>query len=90
MTTLFWIGAGIWFPSVAVMVLSRLLRRREVQVFQASLLMCAVGSVILAITLPAVTGESTLKNVLMITAMVALAILCTVALVTLRRRPTSD
>ncbi|MGW4720441.1 hypothetical protein [Nocardia sp. NPDC004260] len=53
---------------------------------------------ILAITLPAVTGESTLKKVLMITAMGALAILCTVALVTLRtvalvtlrRRPTSD
>ncbi|MGY2025781.1 hypothetical protein [Nocardia gipuzkoensis] len=81
MTALFWIGAAIWFPSIAVMFLSRLLRSRTMQVFQGSLLMCVVGSVILAIALPAVSGESTVKNVLICTAMAALAILCTAALV---------
>ncbi|PPI89217.1 hypothetical protein [Nocardia nova] len=77
--------AAVWFAGVAAMFLSRVLGSRSRQVLRASLAVCGVCSVLLAVTSPAVTTDSTVKKVLLSVMFVGFAILCGAALVMLRR-----
>ncbi|WP_227981284.1 DUF4149 domain-containing protein [Nocardia spumae] len=90
MAILFRIGMAIWFLSVAAMFLSRALETRKSQAFAGSFALCGVGSVILAITTPAVSGASTTRNVLVSIVFAALALLCAAATLILRRSPTEQ
>ncbi|MBF6278059.1 hypothetical protein [Nocardia nova] len=76
--------AAVWFAGVVAMFLSRVLRSRRRQIFRASLVVCGVCSVLLAVTSPAVTTDSTVSKILFSVILVGFAILCGVALFMLR------
>lgn len=88
MNVVFGIGMVIWFASVASMFLARALRERSTQVLRGSLVACGIGSVILAVTTPAVSGESGDHDIAMSIVFAGMAILCAYTAVVLRRDAT--
>ncbi|WP_228533719.1 hypothetical protein [Nocardia sp. BSTN01] len=87
MSILFGVGLVIWFVSIAAMFLARALDDLRQQAFRASLGMCAVGSLLLAIGTPFVSGNSTDKNILVSGGFVVMATLCAYSVVIMRHRP---
>lgn len=87
MTILFWIGSVIWLAGAAAIFVSRVARRRGRLVLLCGLVPCAVGSIILAVTTPAIDGDSVTMNVLFCIMAVGLAAICGgAALVMVRHR----
>ncbi|PPJ28777.1 hypothetical protein C5E45_30760 [Nocardia nova] len=87
MSILFGIGLVIWFVSIAAMFLARALDDRSQQAFRASVGLCAVGSTLLAIGTPFVSGNTTGKNILFTGGFVVMAVLCAYSVLIMRHRP---
>ncbi|MFF0453458.1 hypothetical protein [Nocardia africana] len=87
MSILFGIGLVIWFVSIAAMFLARALDDHRQQVFRASLALCAVGSILLAIGTPFVSGNTTNKNILVSGGFGVMASLCAYSVLITRHRP---
>lgn len=87
MSILFGIGLVIWFVSIAAMFLARALDDHRQQVFRASLALCAVGSVLLAIGTPFVSGNSMNKNIMVSGGFTVMASLCAYSVLITRHRP---
>ncbi|MEV5651338.1 hypothetical protein AB0L57_24070 [Nocardia sp. NPDC052254] len=86
MTVLFGAGMAIWFASVAALFLARALDGPTQRYFQLSLGLCAVGSLALAASSPAVSGASTERNVVVSSIFGGMAILCVYSILMVRRR----
>ncbi|OBA49284.1 hypothetical protein A5789_32210 [Nocardia sp. 852002-51101_SCH5132738] len=86
MSILFGIGLVIWFVSIAAMFLARALDDHRQQVFRASLALCAVGSILLAIGTPFVSGNSINKNILVSGGFTVMASLCAYSVLITRHR----
>lgn len=89
MSVLFGTGMAIWFASVAALFLARALDGPTQRYFQLSLGLCSLGSLLLAISSPSVSGASTARNVVVSSVFAAMALLCVSSILMLRRRTTT-